>query len=78
MKDTYIESEFYTKSLKIEDQIMDSFFEDLQKELDNIQIITEEDNLIALNLLKDYITKYNYLQLDKNEKYKEIMKRYQG
>ena len=78
MKDTYIESEFYTKSLKIEDQIMDSFFEDLQKELDNIQIITEEDNLIALNLLKDYITKYNYLQLNKNEKYKEIMKTYQG
>ncbi len=72
------ESEFYVKITKTKEKVLNSFFEDLQKELDNIQIITEEDNQIALKLLNDYIIKYDYLQLDKNAKYKDIMNRYKG
>ena len=78
LRDIAPESEFYVKVTKTKEKILDSFFEDLQKELDNIQIIYEEDNQTALNLLNSYITKYNYLQLDKNTKFKEIMDRYRG
>ena len=78
LRDIAPESEFYVKVTKTKERILDSFFEDLQKELDNIQIIYEEDNQAVLNLLNSYITKYNYLQLDKNSKYKEIMNRYRG